>query len=207
MAATWEVTGIAGDSNTATAGAVRVPINATSAIAFGGGTRGTALLTAIQKDEVAMSMHICDAASESAHDRCASPHMHVMAYAATAGYCYNDTVYEAISVASPPAARGIEFRFGFDSDVEITACTIHAGTGANVDGMTENCGIYFCERSNSSAVCGQVTWSRAFYGSALSLHPFSTAANSRDWYVGISLKATAVGFESDNKIKIEATYQ
>lgn len=211
MAATWTITGFHGSSNTDTSSSRR-ELTDTAALAFGGGGRSSSLLTAIQKDYPNFSLHIADAATETPGDTCPSPHLHVLSYALdTAGYCYNDGVYQEIdhAASTPNPCKGLEFRFDFpDTEVEITQCDIWAGNGAAVTNMTQSCAAYFVELADGDGnAMGADVWSKAFYGSALSLHPWATAAYSRTWYCGISIVASAVGFTNTNKMKIEATYQ
>ena len=214
MAAAWTIYGIHSSDAASTAASWRHTLLADSALAFGGGTRASAILTAIQKDDYNTSVHIANSATQgSAYDTCPSPHLHVLTKCVnTVTGCYADTVpqatYITIADGSPAPAKGIMFRFTYDSAIEITNAEIWAGTGAQVDVFNhENCQIWMVELNTSVGL----TWVRPYYGSTLALTEKSgkqpNSNTQHDWYVGMSLKASAVGYEADNKFKITCTYQ
>jgi hypothetical protein len=226
MAASWTVYGHTGN---ATSSGNTHTLLTNSALAFGGGHRWDAILTAIQVDNANTSLHIGGTTGSDSPDCCPSPHLHVLskpintvtgAYVDTtpgasgaSGWISDDTgvggYVTPIDVDSPAAYHGIRFHFNYDNAVEITNAEIWAGTGADVTVVNhDNCQVWMCELYTSKSAN---SWERPYYGSTIALTEKSSkeanSAHNHNWHIGMSIIASAVGFEADNKFKITCTYQ
>lgn len=206
-AATWNVCVFA-TSQRSTAVSHRVYADGSSALAFGGGTRADTILTAIQLNGRNSSLHVATAATITAVDGCAAPHANVLTYSATATGCYinNAAALTTFAVGTPATSRGVGFYFKYNDGAtaqatEVTQCQIWAGTGAGVTGNPQGCNIYLVELQQNTK-----SWSAATSDSKVPLHT-SFTKDIHFWPIGISLVATAVGFKSNNRVKIENTFQ
>lgn len=225
MAASWTITGHLHEN---TSQGTHTLLTA-SALAFGGGSQWDPILTAIQVDDANTSLHIGGTVAADSPDTCEAPHLHALGKPInTVAGAYVDTTpaasivqgwigdglttgggyVPAMDVSSPGAHHGIRFLFNYDNAVEITNAEIWAGTGAQVTVTDhDNCGIWMVELNTSA---GNV-WVQPYYGNTLALTEKSSkeanSAENHNWYIGISVVASAVGFEADNKFKITTTYQ
>lgn len=115
---------------------------------------------------------------------------------------------------SPLAWRGLGFRFNFSTTaVNCSPVYCWAGTGADVDGPTQNCVVNIADLTldssgaGTSASDGKKHWVESTASNKLvcSAHT-GTAANQHWWTFALSLSPTQVGFNNSNKVKFEVTY-
>lgn len=202
--ATWYVfghttTGTAFATNSANS-AWKLLIGANSAIAFGGTNRST-FNAAIQIGSYNEATHRASGATAGATDQCPSPHLNTLKWIAGTTANANNGSNRKMGTSFPTRAHGFQFKLGLTTSVAVNPCQIWNGSGASALSAPDNIVVQFVElRVNSPA-----SWSAASVTGKLSLANKS-AATGHSWHIGLSAKPLSVGFEGDNKLRIEATY-
>lgn len=219
--ATWQVYAFS-TSTGATSSGVRILVEGATSLAFGGGTRTSGVLTAIQLNNVNTSLHVSTGYSSNqvtAVDPLApnvAP-MHIIglplnpsniaAASASNFYLDNSASIRTFGAASPVNANtGIGFWFKYNDGAtiqatEVTQCQVWVGTGAGCTGNTLGGKYYITELKQAGK-----SWAYATSNSKITLHT-SASKGQHYWYLAIGYYATAVGFQNNNTIKISNTFQ
>jgi hypothetical protein len=198
-----------------TAVATRMEVTDSRALAFGGGTRNSTILTAIQINTLNGSMHVASDTTQTATDLCPpaamSPTCHNVIVKAdgTATGCYinNAAAITTFAVGTPATCRGVGVYFKYADgataqSTEVTQAQVWVGTGAAVTGTNGPGGtIYVVELQRAGK-----SWSTPTSASKTTLNTSYPKAN-HFWPLGFALKATAVGFNNQLKAKVEVTFQ
>lgn len=175
------------------------------AIYFGGSARAWYAIS-IRVNNYNKAMHISSAATAGALDLCATPHGQNLEYPAgtPTGFYWNADGIDTISINDPSPCAGIHCHFNHGAAVICNPTYIWAGT---TDGVAEtdpvDCSVIAFEIATTKA--GN-EWATIPYGNKLALKN-SGSGTDMHWYIGLSVTPKDVGFNDDNEIRIETTYQ
>ena len=108
----------------------------------------------------------------------------------------------SVSLSSVTTANcPLKINVSYDSNITITNVKMFAYNGTTETTAPTNLDVYLAEQGDTSWVNADGS------ASALTLGDKSTGATSHDFYVLMSVKPTAVGTQSANKVKFSFTYQ
>jgi len=95
----------------------------------------------------------------------------------------------------------LKMTIAYDTNITVTDITMYAYDGTTTTTAPTDTDVYLAEK-------GDANWTNADgSAAALTISDSDTPATSHNFYIAVSVKPTAVGIKSANKIRTEFTYQ
>lgn len=201
------------------------------ALNFGSGIRDTAM-QAISVGSWADNHHVVDGKTVSENDICAGNHAFYckrVTTTATAYYGYasvdgvnlvgpmrmhsastgnrhtDDPFMASYNSSSPAPYEGVNFHFDHGVAVSMTPVQLWFGSGDAVVAQHVSCRVEAVELATVSPLLN-TGWSHITPDDKLSLSDHNGTSTGHSWWVALTLKPTAISFNSAGRIKIEGTY-
>jgi len=199
-------------TSTSTATAVFLSSSSAYALSFGAGGRSN-FQGNINLNTWNNALHLAANTAESSTDLCVTNHLWPLhpasGFSPTGGWssaavCYINSASSiaTMSASSPRPSQGIDLHFNHTFGVRCNPVNVWAGSGTTGDSPITNCIVGMVELHTVSP-----QWSTPDPTNKLSLTAHTASADTdHDWFIGISIMPTIVGFNDSNRLKVECTY-